>query len=179
LTHLAQPPLCRAASGYNAAVPVTSGHIEKTGKWWAAEVPILGVCTQGRSKQDAYAGELLRLPVPGRGRLTSFMTHVHSCVMKKVNALAVRQSLGKVLRDLERTGEPILVEKGRRPAAVLITLRDFQERFIDQTAADERRRVVKEILDFRRRQPRSDADRRPAVEILREIRGPLGEPRRS
>ncbi len=95
--------------------------------------------------------------------------------MKKVNALSMRQSLGKVLRELERTGEPILVEKGRRPAAVLITLRDFNERFVDRAAAEERRRVVSEILAFRQRPARADADRRSAVEILREIRGRLDE----
>jgi DNA-binding XRE family transcriptional regulator len=30
------------------------GRVEKAGRWWAAEVPILDVYTQGRSKQDAY-----------------------------------------------------------------------------------------------------------------------------
>ncbi len=95
--------------------------------------------------------------------------------MKKVNALSVRQSLGKVLRDLERTGEPILVEKGRRPAAVLITLRDFNERFVDRAAADERRRIVQEILAFRQLPARPGSDVRSAAEILREIRGPLND----
>ncbi len=99
--------------------------------------------------------------------------------MKKVNALAMRQSLGKVLRDLERTGEPILVEKGRRPAAVLITLRDYNERFVDRAAAEERRRVVTEILAFRQRPARSDADKRSPVQILRELRGPPDERPRS
>ena len=40
--------------------------------------------------------------------------------MKSVNALTLRQSLGGVLRQLERGGEPILVQRGRQPAAVLI-----------------------------------------------------------
>jgi len=30
------------------------GRVFKSGKWWAIEVPLLGVFTQGRSKQDAY-----------------------------------------------------------------------------------------------------------------------------
>jgi PHD/YefM family antitoxin component YafN of YafNO toxin-antitoxin module len=98
--------------------------------------------------------------------------------MKKVNALSVRQCLGKVLRELDRTGEPILVEKGRRPAGVLITVRDFNERFVERAAAEERRRVVKEILAFRERVPRASADRRSSVAILRQIRGPLDEQRR-
>ena len=32
--------------------------------------------------------------------------------MKKINALELRQSLGKVLAALEKTGEPILLERG-------------------------------------------------------------------
>src|SRR5947199_246946 len=60
--------------------------------------------------------------------------------MKSVNALTLRQSLGGVLRQLERGGEPILVQRGRQPAAVLISLRDYQERFVDREA-DARRRA--------------------------------------
>jgi hypothetical protein len=31
------------------------GRVFKVGRYWAVEVPILGVATQGRSKRDAYA----------------------------------------------------------------------------------------------------------------------------
>lgn len=31
------------------------GHLTKSGKWYAAEVPLLGINTQGESKTDAYA----------------------------------------------------------------------------------------------------------------------------
>lgn len=94
--------------------------------------------------------------------------------MRKINALTLRQSFGKVLEDLERNGEPILVEKGRRPRAVIITLKDFNERFVEKAAAEERRRLVDQILAFRERPGRKHADRRAAAEILRDIRGPLG-----
>jgi hypothetical protein len=31
------------------------GRVVKTGRFWAVEIPILGIATQGRSKKDAYA----------------------------------------------------------------------------------------------------------------------------
>ena len=49
--------------------------------------------------------------------------------METVNALELRQSLGKVLDQLERGGEPILVCRRRTPAAVLVSLKDYLERF--------------------------------------------------
>jgi prevent-host-death family protein len=90
--------------------------------------------------------------------------------MRKTNALEMRRNLGKVLLELERSGEPVLVEKNRQPQAVLISLRDYQERFVDKLAAEERERLAEEILAMRRRARRS---RRTAVELIRELRGPL------
>jgi len=65
--------------------------------------------------------------------------------MKSVDALALRQSLGRVLKALERDGAPVLVERRRRPAAVLISLRDYQERFADRDADERRREIVERI----------------------------------
>jgi len=62
--------------------------------------------------------------------------------MKKTNALKLRQSLGKILKELNRDGEPILVEKDRRPAAVLISLEDYQKRFADKEADALRDEIV-------------------------------------
>lgn len=90
--------------------------------------------------------------------------------MQRTNALALRRTLGKVLETLERTGMPILIEKGRRPAAVLVSLRDFNERFVDALAADERERLARDILALRNRARRS---RRKSVDLVRELRGPL------
>ena len=87
--------------------------------------------------------------------------------MKRVTALELRQSLGKVVAALQRTGEPIMLEKGRKPVGVLITLRDFQERFVEKAAAEERAEVIREMD----RLARKAADPTPATEILREMRG--------
>ena len=83
-----------------------------------------------------------------------------------MNALQLRQSLGRVLTHLERDGAPILVQRGSRPAAVLISLRDYQERFVDKEA-DERRRAVVEALKATRF---SKPARRTTLDLLRDLR---------
>jgi len=90
--------------------------------------------------------------------------------MKKTNALEIRRSLGKVLRQLERDGRPILVERDRRPTAVLISIRDYRERFVDLEAAEERQQLVAEILESRRSARKAGGK---TVALLRELRGPL------
>ena len=90
--------------------------------------------------------------------------------MHKTNAVDVRRALGTVLRRLQRDGEPILVERNREPAAVLISLRDFEERFVDKAAASERERLARDILAMR---ARARPTRRKTVELVRELRGRL------
>jgi prevent-host-death family protein len=86
--------------------------------------------------------------------------------VKSVNALELRQSLGKVLRTLERDGGPILVERARRPSAVLISLKDYNERFVDRAADDERRAIVRRIEEIAFRAPRG----RTSLDVLRSLR---------
>ena len=87
--------------------------------------------------------------------------------MRSVNALQLRQSLGKVVAALQRTGEPIILEKGRKPVAALISLRDFQERFVEKAAAEARKRILAEMDKL----ATESVDKTPAVEVLRELRG--------
>jgi prevent-host-death family protein len=81
-----------------------------------------------------------------------------------VNALKLRQSLGSVLKSLEKTGEPIIIEKNRRPVAVLISLKSFQERFID---LQEKRKREQLIQRYRQVAAESEQD---SLKILRELR---------
>jgi prevent-host-death family protein len=90
--------------------------------------------------------------------------------MNKANALELRRALGRVLARLERDGKPIVIEKGREPKAVLISIRDYRERFADVEAAEEREQLAEDILALRARSRRS---RRSAVDLVRELRGPL------
>lgn len=48
---------------------------------------------------------------------------------KRISAAQLQSSLGKLLDQLERDGEPVLVCRRRRPAAVLVSVQDYQERF--------------------------------------------------
>ncbi len=86
--------------------------------------------------------------------------------MRTVNALQLRQSLGKVLDHLERHGDPILVCRRRTPAAALVSLKDYRERFVDREA-DERRREV--VARLRRLKFESPA-RGTTLDILRDLR---------
>ena len=111
----------------------------------------------------------------GLPRFDTLLTCVYKCVMRKVNALKLRQEFGRVLEDLDKTGEPILLEKGRQPRAVIISLKDFQERFVDKVASQERRHLVERIksLSSRFRMPQ-EKGALSSQDIIRELRGPLG-----
>ncbi|MFA5787434.1 MAG: type II toxin-antitoxin system Phd/YefM family antitoxin [Actinomycetota bacterium] len=87
--------------------------------------------------------------------------------MRRLSALQLRQSLGKAIEALQRDGEPILLERGRKPVAVLISLRDFQERFAEKAAAEARDRVLQEMDAL----ATSSVDATPVIDVLRELRG--------
>ncbi len=89
--------------------------------------------------------------------------------MRTVNALEIRNRLGAILDDLERTGEPVVVNKGRRPRAVLISVEDFKRRFIDKQT-EERRQETLERVRSARAAGVGDMD---SLAILRALRGEL------
>jgi prevent-host-death family protein len=91
----------------------------------------------------------------------------HSGVMEKVNALQLRQSLGRVLERLRKTGQPILLEKDRKPAAVLISLEDYRKRFVDVEADRLRNEVIERIKHAELRTPKGVS----SLDLLRELRG--------
>jgi PHD/YefM family antitoxin component YafN of YafNO toxin-antitoxin module len=87
--------------------------------------------------------------------------------MKTVNALKIRNHLGQVLEELNKTGKPILVSKGRKIQAVLITPDQFKKRFLDYQAEEEKRRLLEVIKGFKAKRRGT----KNSVEILRELRG--------
>jgi prevent-host-death family protein len=95
------------------------------------------------------------------------MATCHSGVMEKVSALELRQSLGRVLQRLEKNGFPILIEKDRKPAAVIISLEDFRKRFVDVEADQLRREMVGRIKRAGVRTPKGVA----TLDLVRELRG--------
>jgi len=87
--------------------------------------------------------------------------------MTRVNALKVRNQFGEVLHLLESGKEPILIEKRKKVRAVLISYEDFQNRFIDKLAEEEKRRFLD---DLRSRRESSLSPRSP-LDTLRRLRG--------
>ena len=87
--------------------------------------------------------------------------------MKTINALTIRNNLGKVLQELEETREPVLVSKGRKVRAVLISIEDFQTRFIDKQAEAEKEQWMKKLDELRA--PRVDS--LTSLDALRHLRG--------
>ena len=88
--------------------------------------------------------------------------------MITATALQLRQSLGRIIAKLKRTGEPVLLTKGRVPVAVLISMNDYQERFAEKDAAELRRQILVEMDAL----ARPAADGHDAVTVLRELRNP-------
>ena len=87
--------------------------------------------------------------------------------MKTVNALRIRNNLGEILEMLNKTGDPILVSKGREIRAVLITPQHFKRRFLDYQAEEEKKQLLKTIEELKENR----LEKRDSVEILRELRG--------
>jgi len=87
--------------------------------------------------------------------------------VKTVNALNIRNNLGKILQELEETKEPVLVSKGRKIRGALISIEDFQSRFIDKQAEEEKQNWLRKLKDLRA--PRSG--NLSSLDALRELRG--------
>lgn len=86
--------------------------------------------------------------------------------METVNALQLRQSLGRILKRLEKTGGPILLEKDRKPAAVIISLEDYRKRFVDVEADRLRTEIVERIRNAGLKTPPGVS----TLDLLREVR---------
>ena len=87
--------------------------------------------------------------------------------MHQVNALTIRNRLGEVLDQLEADGKPILISRGRKVRAVLVSLEDFHKRFVDVQAEEEKQRFLERVRNLRKRKT-GDVD---SVELLRRLRG--------
>jgi PHD/YefM family antitoxin component YafN of YafNO toxin-antitoxin module len=83
---------------------------------------------------------------------------------KTVNALTLRQHFGRVLKDLELANEPIVVEKGKKPVAVLISIELFKKRFLDFQDLEAQRTLY---LEFVKSSPKPKQD---SLKTLRDLR---------
>ncbi len=87
--------------------------------------------------------------------------------MRSINALSLRNNLGRVLQELEETLEPILVSKGGKLRAALIPIEDYQKRFVDHLAEQEKRAWLEKQGSLRA--PRMGST--SSLDALRALRG--------
>ena len=87
--------------------------------------------------------------------------------MEEVNALKIRNNLGEILDRLNATGEPILVSKGRKLRAVLVTPQDFESRFLDYKIKEDKKR----LLDGMHALKRKKKEPVESIALLRQLRG--------
>lgn len=87
--------------------------------------------------------------------------------MEKVNALKIRNNLGEILNRLNETGEPILVSKGRKLRAVLVTPEDFEKRFLDYKVKEDKKRMLNTMFALRK----NKKEPLESIKLLRQLRG--------
>ena len=87
--------------------------------------------------------------------------------MEEVNALKIRNNLGEVLDRLNDRGEPIFISKGRKIRAVLVTPEQFEKRFLDWQAEEERERFLEDFNNLRK----GKKGKLNSLTVLRKLRG--------
>lgn len=87
--------------------------------------------------------------------------------MERINALKLRNKVGQILDQQQETGEPILISKGKKIRAVLITPEDFDRHFLHAKAEEEKRRFL-ETVRLLRKKRKEKAD---SLDLLRNLRG--------
>jgi PHD/YefM family antitoxin component YafN of YafNO toxin-antitoxin module len=87
--------------------------------------------------------------------------------MERVNALKLRNNLGEILDRLSAKGDPILISKGRKIRAVLVTPADFERRFLDVKAREEKDQLLEFFKTLRKRKKESIQ----SLKVLRQLRG--------
>jgi PHD/YefM family antitoxin component YafN of YafNO toxin-antitoxin module len=87
--------------------------------------------------------------------------------MEEVNALKIRNNLGEILDRLNEKGEPILISKGRKIRAVLVTPEQFEKHFLDWQAKEEKKRFLEVVKRLRKGKKESLS----SSTVLHQLRG--------
>lgn len=87
--------------------------------------------------------------------------------MRKVNAVQLRPSVRKLVDLLEKTGQPVVLANGQEPVAAVISMRDYNERFVERAAAGERQSIMDEMDRIAIR----SKDETTVVDVVRDLRG--------
>jgi PHD/YefM family antitoxin component YafN of YafNO toxin-antitoxin module len=87
--------------------------------------------------------------------------------MERVNALKLRNNLGEILDRLNATNEPIIVSKGRKIRAVLVTPEQFEKRFLDWQSKEKKAQFLDKIHNLKKKR----IGQLSSTEMLRHLRG--------
>jgi PHD/YefM family antitoxin component YafN of YafNO toxin-antitoxin module len=87
--------------------------------------------------------------------------------MKEVNALTLRTKFGEILDLLEKTGEPILINKRHKLRAVLVTPEQFERRFLDWQTEEKKKKLLHTIKALRGNRSGTEG----SLAVLRKLRG--------
>lgn len=88
--------------------------------------------------------------------------------MKEINALKLRNHLGEIIEDLNKTGEPVLISKGRKIRAVMITPEQYERRFLDYQAEEKKKSILQAVEALK---ADGIGHERDSVAVLRSLRG--------
>lgn len=81
-----------------------------------------------------------------------------------VNALKIRQSFGAILKQVQASNEPLIIEKGRVPVAVIISLKTYKERFIDLREKEKKDELFESFVASGTKTEKN------SMKVLRELR---------
>ena len=56
---------------------------------------------------------------------------------KKLSATEVKNRFGRVLREIMQTGNPIIVQRGNKPVAVIMSMAEYERVFADELQESE------------------------------------------
>jgi len=87
--------------------------------------------------------------------------------MEEVNALKIRNNLGEILDRLDRKGDPIFISKGRKIRAVSVTPEQFERRFLDWQAKEDKMRFLNGVKRLRKGRKGTLS----SLTVLRQLRG--------
>ena len=91
--------------------------------------------------------------------------------MKRVTALELRQSVKKILLSLKKDNQPLLLCQGKIPAAVIISLEDYKNKFHEKVIHEKRKKTINQIKILAKSKGSSKlVEQMSSEEILRSFR---------
>ena len=87
--------------------------------------------------------------------------------MEEIDVIKLRNNLGEILDRQQDKGESIMISKGRKIRAVLVTPEQFERRFLDWQAAEQQKCFLETVAGLKKKKN----SRLNSLTILRQLRG--------